>query len=149
MNIEHTVDYQVRATLFSMARMYNLKAQEYGITQGIGYVLIIIPREGIPATSIAPIMGMGSSSLSRLLKGMEKNGYIFRKTSKKDKRVSNVFLTQEGVKLRRKTKNLVVKFNERIAEKIAPEELLIFNKVSSEIRNQIDNDIKSHLKKDK
>ena len=36
--------------------------QDKGITQGIGYTLVIIPKEGIPATSIAPIMGMGSSS---------------------------------------------------------------------------------------
>ena len=80
MNIEETLDYQVRATLFSMMRMYNLLAQENTITQGVGYVLIVIPKEGMPATTVAPALGMGSSSLSRLLKGMEKKWFDYQKS---------------------------------------------------------------------
>ncbi|OYT17087.1 MAG: MarR family transcriptional regulator [Bacteroidetes bacterium 4572_77] len=147
MNIEATVDFQVRSTLFSMARMYNQKVQKLEITHRAGYVLIIIPREGIPATSIAPIMGMGSSSLSRLLKSMENNGTIYRKASESDKRISRVFLTPRGVELRAEIKKIVVCFNKSIQKQVNPEDLLIYNKVSKQIRNQIEADMKPSKEK--
>jgi len=68
MIVEDTVDFHLRSTLFAMRRMYNLIAQENGITQGIGYALINVGEEGMPATKIGPLMGMTSSSLSRMLK---------------------------------------------------------------------------------
>ena len=123
MNIEETVDFHLRSTLFAMRRMYNLLATENGITQGIGYALINIGKDGIPATKIAPIMGMTSSSLSRLLKEMETNGLIYRQHDDEDKRVVRIFLTKEGLKLREKVKEVVVNFNKNLFEKIKPEEM--------------------------
>ena len=78
MNIQETVDFQLRSTLFAMRRMYNLLAAENGITQGIGYALVNIGKEGIPSTKIAPLMGMTASSLSRLLKKMEDDGLVYK-----------------------------------------------------------------------
>ena len=135
MNIEETLDYQVRATLFSMMRMYNFLAHENKITQGVGYVLIVIPKEGMPATQVAPALGMGSSSLSRLLKGMEKSGLITKKVSDKDKRITNVYLTPKALKLRKTIKDTVINFNKTVMSNISPEELHIYNKVSEIIRS--------------
>jgi len=148
MNIEETLDYQVRATLFSMMRMYNLLAQENKITQGVGYVLIVVPKEGMPATKVAPALGMGSSSLSRLLKGMEKSGMIIKKVSDKDKRVTNIYLTQKALKLRKTIKDTVIKFNKNIMTKITKEELVTYNKVSEIIRSTAEEEIENkHINK--
>ncbi len=141
MNIEETVDYHIRATLFAMMRMYNLLAAENGITQGIAYVLILINEEGIPATKIAPLMGMGTSSLTRLLKKMEVDGLIYRQTDEVDKRVVRIFLTEKGNKLREKAKAVVINFNEKILKKISKKEMEDFVKVSGIIREQIKNEI--------
>lgn len=137
MNIEETVDFHLRSTLFAMRRMYNLLANENGITQGIGYALINIGKEGIPATKIAPIMGMTSSSLSRLLKEMETNGLIFRKHDEEDKRVVRIFLTKEGLKLREKVKEVVVNFNRNLFKKIQPAEMKAFIKVNNTIKELV------------
>jgi len=137
MNIEETVDFHLRSTLFAMRRMYNLLAAENGITQGIGYALINIGKEGIPATKIAPIMGMTSSSLSRLLKEMETNGLIFRQNDEEDKRVVRIFLTKEGLKLREKVKEVVVNFNKNLFEKVNPEEMKGFVKVNNMIKELV------------
>jgi DNA-binding MarR family transcriptional regulator len=145
MNIEETLDYQVRATLFSMMRMYNLLAQENKITQGIGYVLIVVPKEGMPATKVAPALGMGSSSLGRLLKGMEKSGLITKRVSKKDKRITKIFLTPEGVKLRRSIKESVIKFNEQVMNNISSEELTTYNKVSEIIRMTAEKELEKKI----
>jgi DNA-binding MarR family transcriptional regulator len=141
MNIEETVDFHLRSALFAMRRMYNVLAAENGITQGIGYTLINIGREGVPATKIAPLMGMTSSSLSRLLKNMEDDGYVFRKHDKNDKRVVKIFVTEKGFKLREKVKKAVVGFNERLMARISPEELKAFEKVNSLIKEQVQNDL--------
>ena len=148
MNIEQTLDYQVRATLFSMMRMYNLLAQENKITQGVGYVLIVVPKEGMPATKVAPALGMGSSSLSRLLKGMEKSGLITKKVSEKDKRITNIYLTTKALKLRKNIKDTVVRFNKTIMTKISSDELAIYNKVSEIIRATAEEEIENkHINK--
>ena len=137
MNIEETVDFHLRSTLFAMRRMYNLMAAENGITQGIGYALINIGKEGIPATKIAPIMGMTSSSLSRLLKEMETNGLIYRQHDDEDKRVVRIFLTKEGLNLREKVKEVVVNFNKNLFEKVNPEEMKGFVKVNNMIKELV------------
>ncbi len=141
MNIEETVDYHIRATLFTMMRMYNLLAAENGITQGIAYVLILINEEGVPATKIAPLMGMGTSSLTRLLKKMEVDGLIYRQTDEVDKRVVRIFLTEKGIQLREKAKAVVLNFNEKLFKKISKKEMEDFVKVSAVIREQIKNEI--------
>ncbi len=137
MNIEETVDFHLRSTLFAMRRMYNLLAAENGITQGIGYALINIGKDGIPATKIAPIMGMTSSSLSRLLREMETNGLIYRQHDDEDKRVVRIFLTKEGLKLREKVKEVVVNFNRNLFKKVSPEEINGFIKVNNAIKELV------------
>jgi len=144
MNIQQTVDFHLRSTLFAIRRMYNILAAENGITQGIGYVLINIGKEGVPATKIAPLMGMGSSSLSRLLKTMEDDGLIYRNSDENDRRVVKVFLTPRGLELRTEVKKVVIEFNNKLSEKIDLADMDTFMRVSQIIRQQVCNDI-SHI----
>ena len=141
MNIEETVDFHLRSSLFATRRMYNLLAVQNGITQGIGYVLINIGKEGIPATKIAPLMGMTFSSLSRLLKNMEIRGLIYRKHEKEDKRIVRIFLTKDGLELREKVKDVVVNFNTNLFKKIKSEDLEGFIKVNNAIKEQVITDV--------
>ena len=141
MNTEETVDFHLRSTLFSMMRMYNLLAAQHGITQGVGYVLLIIEKKGTPATKVAPLMGMSSSSLSRLLKNMEDTGLIYKESNLFDKRVVKVFLTEKGVELRRVVKKVVLGFNEKICKKISKEEFDVFAKVTTTIKEQVQEDL--------
>jgi DNA-binding MarR family transcriptional regulator len=146
MNIEETVDYHIRSTLFSMMRMYNLIAAENGITQAIGYVLILIEEDGIPATKIAPVMGMGTSSLTRLLKNMEEDGLLYREPDAHDGRVVNIFLTEKGKELREKAKKVVLNFNEKLYKKITKKEMETFAKVTAVIREQVQTEIEEFQK---
>ncbi len=143
MNIEQTVDFHLRSTLFAMRRMYNLLAAENGLTQGIAYALINIGKEGVPATKIAPMMGMTSSSLSRLLKTMELDGLIYRESDKTDKRVVKIFLTEEGRTLREEVKAVVVSFNSKLLQKINKSDWNAFVKVNNIIKEQVGFDVEA------
>lgn len=144
MNIEETVDFHLRSTLFAMRRMYNLLAAQNGITQGIGYALINIGKEGIPATKIAPIMGMTFSSLSRLLKNMETDGLIYRKNDNTDKRIVRIFLTKKGFELREKVKDVVVNFNTNLLQKIGAKDMESFIRVNNAIKEQVKEVVEEH-----
>ncbi|MFH1000076.1 MAG: MarR family winged helix-turn-helix transcriptional regulator, partial [Bacteroidota bacterium] len=100
-----------------------------------------IEKNGTPATRVAPIMGMSSSSLSRLLKNMEDNGLIYKESNSADKRVVKVFLTEKGVELRREVKRVVLDFNSKIIEKVSPEELEIYFKVTQIIKDHVQDEI--------
>jgi len=137
MIVNDTVDFHLRSTLFAMRRMYNLLAQKYGITQGVGYALINIGEEGIPATKIAPLMGMTSSSLSRMLKKMEEDGVISRKQDENDKRVVKICLTDSGREMRSKIEKAVLKFNGELFKKLDIKDLQAFERVNNMIKEQV------------
>ena len=141
MIVEDTVDFHLRSTLFAMRRMYNLIALENGITQGIGYALINIGEEGIPATKIAPLMGMTSSSLSRMLKTMQDEGMIYRQPDKDDKRIVRIFLTVEGEILRDRVEQVVLNFNNELFKKLDIEDLRAFERVNNIIKEQVKQEI--------
>lgn len=141
MNIEQTVDFHLRSTLFAMRRMYNLLAAENGTTQGIGYTLINIGKDGVPATKIAPMMGMSSSSLSRLLKTMEQDGLIYRQADLEDKRVVIIYLTAKGRALREEVKSAVVDFNNKLVHKISKSDWDAFSRVCDTIKEQVSDDL--------
>lgn len=141
MNIQETVDYHLRSTLFAIRRMYNILAIDNGITQGIGYALINISKEGVPATKIAPMMGMSTSSLSRLLKNMEDDGLIYRKSNEDDRRVVKIFLTARGSELRAKVRKVVIEFNSKLSEIINQADMEAFVRVNEIIRQQVSNDL--------
>ncbi len=133
MNLKQTVDYYIKTSWHSIARMYNQVAAEKDLSQTIGYVLINIPKEGLPATQIAPLMGMEPTSLSRLLKGMEKNGLISRKKDEIDKRVVKIFLTEKGVEKRKISKQFILDFNEKVVKHISQEKIECFIDVLEQI----------------
>lgn len=141
MKIQETVDFQIRGTLFAMRRMYNLLAAENGTTQGVAYVLINVPKEGVAATRIAPMMGMGPTSLSRLLKTMEDDGLIYRRKDEMDKRVVYIHLTEMGVKLRKKVRQVVLDFNKRVMPQLTTDDINSFIKVCSLIRTEVCHEI--------
>jgi len=147
MNIQDTVDYHLTSSVFALRRMYKLLATENGITHGIGSALTYIGHNGMPATKIAPMMGMTPSSLSRLLKVMEDEGLIYRKINNEDKRVVMVFLTESGFALRTKVKKAIARFNKNVMKRINSDEYKVFVKVNNEIKLQVKEELDAFQEK--
>lgn len=143
MKLEETVDFYIKSTWHSMTRMYNFIANKHDISQAIGYVLINIEKEGTPATSIAPLLGMEPTSLSRLLKSMEIKGLIYRKRESEDKRIVKIFLTEEGIAKKKLAKQTILNFNEKVLNYIDTTDIerfiSIINKIRACSQNEIEN----------
>ena len=138
MRPEDTADFHIRWSWYNIARMYNLKAANFGGTMAIGYALLNIDKEGTPSTKLGPKMGMEPRSLTRMIKSLEKKGWIEKKHDESDKRLVKLHLTEEGKRLRQKTKEVVIHFNNRLYEEIGEKELKTCFNVLQQINNLID-----------
>lgn len=147
MRREETVDYNIRATWYAIARMYNQQAAKYGATMSTGFVLLNInSEEGTPATKIAPLMGLEARSLTRILKTLEEAGMIYRDADRSDKRLVRIFLTAEGKKKKEKAREVVLLFNDAVRQRIPVEKLNTFFEVLLDINKIIEqNNIYSKL----
>jgi DNA-binding MarR family transcriptional regulator len=138
MKPEETIDYHVRAVWYGIFRMYNQLGLEHDITTSLGYVLLNIHTEGgTPATKIAPLMGMESRSLSRMLKSMEGKGLIYKKQDEKDRRSVRIFLTEEGIRRKEISRKTVRAFNEKLREVIPQKDLEAFFRVMATVNQNI------------
>lgn len=139
MKREETIDYNIKAAWHGISRMYNQQALKFDGTMSIGYALLNISSdEGIAAMKIGPLMGLEPRSLTRLLKSMEEKGLITREVDKNDKRSVRVFLTREGKKMKEKSRETVLKFNEVVREEIPERKLNVFFEVLQEISRMIE-----------
>lgn len=141
MKPEETVDFFLKIVWQNVANTYNQIAADYGITQALGYMLINIHEEGTTVTQIAALLGVKSTSLSRMLKNMEELGLIFREVDPNDKRSVKIFLTPKGIKKRHIAKDVVRTFNEYLNEHIADKDRLQLIKILNKI-NQLTTDYK-------
>ncbi len=133
-----TIDYALRATWQSVARMYNEEAKHFGTTMAVGFTLLSIdPKTGTPSTSLGPKMGMEATSLSRILKSMEEKGLITRKPNPDDGRGVLIYLTSFGLEKREDSKDVVLRFNEVVRQNVSEEELNNFFKVMETINGLI------------
>ena len=64
--------------------------------------LSIIPDDGIEMSPLAKKIGIDNSTATRLVIGLEKQGWVIRKTPLRDKRVIQVFITKQGYKVQSK-----------------------------------------------
>ncbi|MBS1556445.1 MAG: MarR family transcriptional regulator [Bacteroidetes bacterium] len=139
MKKEETVDYHIKTAWHAIARMYNQQALKFDGTMSIGYALLnISSEEGTPAMKIGPMMGLEPRSLTRLLNSMEEKGLITRQVDKNDKRSVRIMLTKEGKKMKEKSRETVLKFNEAVREEISNQKLNVFFEVVQEINSVIE-----------
>src|SRR5690606_8941306 len=120
----NTIDYYLKTAWQSVANSYNQNASKVGLTQASGYVLINIHKEGTAVSQIANLLGVRSTSLSRMLSAMEEQGLIYREANALDKRSVKVYLTALGIEKREQAKTLVRDFNSYLIENMSETERL-------------------------
>lgn len=137
---KRAVCFDIKVAWLAIARMYNTEANKIDITTNIGFVLLHIDEEnGTPATKIAPLMGMESRSLTRMLAKLEERKLICRVPDKHDRRMVRIFLTEEGKKKKAHSKEVVIGFNKQLYNSIPKEDLDTFFSVMDNIHQIIKN----------
>ena len=130
---DNTIDYYLKAAWQSIVNAYNQEVSKFGITQASGYVLINISKEGTAVSQIANLLGVRSTSLSRILNSLEKQGLIYREADALDKRSVKVFLTELGVEKRTLAVRVVKDFNEYLVQNFSERERIRMAEVLQKI----------------
>jgi DNA-binding MarR family transcriptional regulator len=129
-----TVDSRLKSAWQIISRMYNAEAEQFGGSIAIGHFLLNIDSdEGAYASDIAPRLGMESTSLSRIIKTLEDEKLIIRKTDKTDKRKVKILLTPKGKENKELAKKIVRNFNMEIEYRIGKSRVEDFLKTINDI----------------
>ena len=121
--------------------MYNSIAVAYDSSMSVGFVLLNIDLEqGTPSTKIAPLIGLESRSITRMLKNLEETGLIKRRPDLYDKRSVRIFLTDRGKEKRETAKQAVLEFNQRVRSIIPSDQLNVFFEVIRRINSLTENE---------
>jgi len=122
MKHQETIDYFLKVTWQNIANKYNQLASEFGITQSVGYLLINIDEiEGTTVSEVAALLGLKSTSLSRMLNNLELEGLIYREGHLTDKRSVKLYLTNKGKEKRHLARVVVRKFNDYLDTHLSTE----------------------------
>lgn len=128
------IDLVLKSTWLAVSKMYSDLAQDHDATAVQALTLLKIdPKEGTRSTNLGPKMAIEPTSLTRIIKLLEDNGYIYKEKTSTDKREVIIKLTNKGLNSRNLSKEAVVNFNRAVAEKIAPDKLQVFKEVMSDI----------------
>jgi MarR family transcriptional regulator, organic hydroperoxide resistance regulator len=144
-----TIDSKIKTSWQIISRMYNAEAAQYGGSIAIGHFLLNIDSEdGAYASEIAPMLGMESTSLSRIIKTLENEKMIIKKIDKTDKRKVKLILTQKGKENKELAKNIVRNFNFEIEKRIGKKKVEELFKTMTEISQLAEERLKL-IKQDK
>ena len=128
------IDLILKSTWLAVSKMYSEMAQDHDATAVQALTLLKIdPKEGTRSTNLGPKMAIEPTSLTRIINLLEDNGYIYKEKTTNDKREVIIKLTDKGLNSRNLSKEVVVNFNKKVMDKIAPEKLEIFKEVMSDI----------------
>ena len=128
------IDLVLKQTWISVSKMYSEMAQEYDSTAVQAQTLLKIdPKEGTRSTNLGPKLAIEPTSLTRIIKLLEDNGYIYKEKTTLDKREVIIKLTEKGLNYRNISRDTVVNFNKKVMERIPLEKLETFKDVMTEI----------------
>ena len=128
------VDLILKSTWLAVSKMYSEMAQDHDATAVQALTLLKIdPKEGTRSTNLDPKMAIEPTSLTRIIKLLDDNGYIYKEKTTNDKREVIIKLTEKGLNSRNLSKEVVVNFNKKVVEKIPAEKMEIFKEVMTDI----------------
>ena len=87
---------------------------------------------------IEKTFSIGRSSVTSIIKLLEKKGYVRREFVEHDARLKKVILTEEGVKNHENIEEIIIKLDKILEEDIEEEELELFFKVTDKIKRNLE-----------
>lgn len=99
---------------------------------------ILWDEEMLSQQAIADIIQKDKNSVTKFIDSLEKKGLVYRSVNKKDRRVNNIIVSEEGMKLKAKTTEVAINVMRNVLKDIKEEDLLAFDKVMNQIKENID-----------
>ncbi|MEH7399677.1 MarR family transcriptional regulator [Gottfriedia acidiceleris] len=130
------IQIALQSTIHKMQPKVTESMNSHGVTATQFFVLMYLrKKESCKISEIAEMMGVKPSAVSFMIDRLEHNDFVYREHDKKDRRVVNIMLTDEGIK----KLESVIKDRKEIFEgflfNLSDEELLQFAKITEKLAN--------------
>lgn len=130
-----SVDLLLKSAWQAVSKMYSEQAAAYNSTIVQALTLLKVdPKRGTRSTQLGPKMAIEPTSLTRIIKLLEDQNYIYKEKTTTDKREVIIRLTDRGLNFRNISREIVLDFNRKIMETISQEKFEIFKEVVTEIQ---------------
>ena len=99
---------------------------------------ILWDAEVMSQQAIADIIQKDKNSVTKFIDSLEKKGLVYRQVNKTDRRVNNIVVSEEGMKLKVKTTEVAIGMMRNVLKNIKEEDLMALDKVMNQIKENID-----------
>lgn len=124
------IDLILKSTWLAVAKMYSELASDYDSTAVQAVTLLKIdPKNGTRSTNLGPKMAIEPTSLTRIIKLLEDNGFIYKEKTSTDRREVIIKLTEKGRQHRDISKDVVVNFNKSVLDRVPEHKIEVFKEV--------------------
>lgn len=123
--------YYIRAIAFGMRYANDQSLADYGITNQQARLLgdiydSIKSGSEISRRSLSESMGLSGPSVTSLLNGLEKNGFIIRQQGDEDGRTMKIEVTSKSMKLIHETENIFAETERKLLQGFTKEQKKAF-----------------------
>ncbi|MEE6449612.1 MarR family transcriptional regulator [Gottfriedia acidiceleris] len=130
------IQIALQSTIHKMQPKVTESMNSHGVTATQFFVLMYLrKKESCKISEIAEMMGVKPSAVSFMIDRLEHNDFVYREHDKKDRRVVNIMLTEEGIK----KLESVIKDRKEIFESflfnLSDDELLQFAQITEKLAN--------------
>jgi DNA-binding MarR family transcriptional regulator len=94
-----------------------------------GILFLLKEKNGQPMSQLSRRLFLDNSTITGLVDRLEKSGYVLRKANPKDRRISFIHITPQGVKEVNKAKTVINRVNDEIKADFLEEEIESFKKI--------------------
>lgn len=99
---------------------------------------ILWDAEVMSQQAIADIIQKDKNSVTKFIDSLEKKGLVYRQVNKTDRRVNNIVVSEEGMKLKARTTEVAIGMMRNVLKDIREEDLMALDKVMNQIKENID-----------
>ncbi len=99
---------------------------------------ILWDAEVMSQQAIADIIQKDKNSVTKFIDSLEKKGLVYRQVNKADRRVNNIVVSEEGMKLKARTTEVAIGMMRNVLNNIKEEDLIALDKVMNQIKENID-----------
>lgn len=129
-------------TFLNASRLHYLRTHillsEVGVYHGQPPLLFTLEKhDGLSQREIADVLNIAPSTITVMLKRMERSGIISKKQDPKDQRISRVYLTEQGKNVCKETKKVTKALSEECFDGFTPEEKEDLKKLLTKMGNNL------------
>lgn len=128
--LEDSLGFHINRAFSTLRRAFNQAIKPYGIAAEQWAIMKFLEENGpMMLSDVAHGIYKEKSTITRMVEGLAKKGFVARRSQEYDRRAVLVFLTQEGKETLAKIAPISRMINEELGRHIDPAERALFLKI--------------------